>query len=176
MIWNLLKEKTCLIFHHNKGYFERLVILNQTKVPNWYIVDQVKIKFHIYNIYFTQFNRHLIVSIDEKEQLILVWFNITSLSKYPFSLLANLFCVFHTFLVYCSFSSIDTIKCLFNCVIYIFFIDKRLRVIDMKFYFHLVNYVSVGYLRKQKNSIFCLFSLSFNAFYTRKFDTPFPIL
>jgi hypothetical protein len=60
------------------------------KVPNWYIVDQVKIKFHIYNTwsfidkkrYITQLNRHLIVLIDEKEQLILVWFNITSLSKY----------------------------------------------------------------------------------------------
>ena len=32
--------------------------------------------------YITQLNRYLIVSIDEKEQLILVWFNITSLSKY----------------------------------------------------------------------------------------------
>jgi hypothetical protein len=51
----------------------------------------------------------------------------------------------------CSFSSIDRIKCLFNCVIYLF-IDKRSRVIDMKFYFHLVNYVSVGYLRKTKIS------------------------
>ena len=27
---NLLKEKT--IFHQNKGYFERLVILNQTRI------------------------------------------------------------------------------------------------------------------------------------------------
>ena len=50
---NLLKEKTCLIFHQNKGYFERIVILNQTRIN-------------------------------------------------------------------CSFSSIDTIKCLFNCVIYRF--------------------------------------------------------
>ena len=81
---NLLKGQTCLIFHQNQGYFERLVILNQTRI-NW------------------------------------------------------------------SFSSIDTIKCLFNCVIYLF-IDKRSRVIDMKFYFHLVNYVSVGYLRKTKIS------------------------
>ena len=82
---NVLKEKTCLIFHQNKGYIERLVILNQTRIN-------------------------------------------------------------------CSFSSIDTIKCLFNCVIYLFFIDKRSHVIDMKFYFHLVNYVSVGYLRKTKIS------------------------
>ena len=29
---NLLKEKTCFIFHQNKRYFERLVILNQTRI------------------------------------------------------------------------------------------------------------------------------------------------
>jgi hypothetical protein len=67
------------------------MVMSLIKLGILSMVPDLVYKFHIYNTwsfidkkrYITQLNRHLIVSIDEKEQLILVWFNIPSLSKYP---------------------------------------------------------------------------------------------